>query len=310
MPYIWDLPNFSGELFTADALNTPFLTMAGGLTDGGVITDNFQFPTASNFTLPAAAQPVITEDDSLTAPASNNVVRNQVTNVCQIHHESIQLTYVKQANAGRMQGVNTAGQTNNAVDELAFQQARKMEKIARDVEFSFIQGAFNLAANENQANQTRGMVEVCQLAGGTNIDGLGNQLDLPAMQGLFLTMHTNGAMFGNLVLYVGGALKQRISALYGFAPASRDVGGTNIEQIETDFGNVGIVVSRFAPANTVLACEMSVVRPVFQEVPSKGILFYEELARTGASESGQMFGQIGLDHGPAFAHGRLFDVTA
>jgi len=40
------------------------------------------------------------------------------------------------------------------------------------------------------------------------------------------------------------------------------------------------------------------------------VLFYEPLSKTGASESGQIFGQIGLDHGPAFMHGVLSNVTA
>jgi len=185
-----------------------------------------------------------------------------------------------------------------------------LKKIARDVEFSFIQGTYNLAANQNQANRTRGMVETCSLAGGTVVDGQNVQLSLPLMQSLFLAMFNAGASFSNLVLYVGGALKQRISALYGFAPTDRNVGGVNIEQIETDFGPIGIVLSRFAPANTVLAIEVSVCAPVFQPVPDKGVLFYEPLSKTGASESGQIFGQIGLDHGPAFMHGVLSNVTA
>jgi hypothetical protein len=154
------------------------------------------------------------------------------------------------------------------------------------------------------------MVAACALAGGTVQNGQGDQLSLPLMQALFLSMFNAGASFSNLVLYVGGALKQRISALYGFAPTDRNVGGVNIEQIETDFGPIGIVLSRFAPANTVLAIEVSVCAPVFQPVPDKGVLFYEPLSKTGASESGQIFGQIGLDHGPAFMHGVLSNVTA
>ena len=305
MPTIWNLPNFSGELFTADAINTPFLTMIGGLTGGGLVTPNFEFPTASQFNLPGADQPAITETASLTAPAAANVVRNQVSNVCQIHHERITLSYVKESNSGRMTGLNTAGQSNNAPDELAFQQARKLEKIARDVEFSFIQGAYNLAANAGQANQTRGILETTALGGGTQVAAGAAALSLPLMQQLFLDMYNNGATFSNLVLYVGGTYKQQISSIYGFAPQDRTVGGVNIQQLETDFGNIGIVVSRFAPANTVLAIEMSVCNPVFQEVPDKGVLFYEELAKTGASVDGQMFGQIGLDHGPSFAHGAI-----
>lgn len=316
---IWSLPNFAGELFTADAINTPFLSMIGGLTNGGLTTENFEFPVASQYNFPAAAQPAISETASLVAPVvvapqvppvqNQNVVRNQVTNVVQIFQEAITLSYVKQSNMGRMSGLNTAGQSNNVADELAFQQARKLEKIARDVEFTFIQGAYNLAANQAQANQTRGIIQACALAGGTVVNGQGVQLDLPLMQQFFLTMHNNGAMFSNLVLYVGGAIKQRISAIYGFAPTDRNVGGVNIKQIETDFGNVGIVISRFAPANAVVAIEVSVCAPVFQPVPGKGVLFYEELAKVGAATSGQIFGQIGLDHGPAFAHGVLNNVT-
>jgi hypothetical protein len=317
---IWSLPNFAGELFTADAINTPFLSMIGGLTGGGKITENFEFPTSSEYAFPAAQQPNITETASLIAPVigmpnvppqqNENFVRTQVTNVTQIFQESILLSYVKLSNMGRMSGLNTAGQVNNVADELAWQQEQKLKKIARDVEFTFIQGTYALAGNQNQANRTRGMVAACALAGGTVQNGQGNQLSLPLMQALFLAMFNAGASFSNLVLYVGGALKQRISALYGFAPTDRNVGGVNIEQIETDFGPIGIVLSRFAPANTVLAIEVSVCAPVFQPVPDKGVLFYEPLSKTGASESGQIFGQIGLDHGPAFMHGVLSNVTA
>jgi len=316
---IWSLPNFAGELFTADAINTPFLSMIGGLTGGGKTTDNFEFPTSSEYAFPAAQQPNITENASLVAPVvvlpqvppvqNQNVVRNQVTNVTQIFQEAILLSYVKLSNMGRMSGLNTAGQQNNVADELAWQQEQKLKKIARDVEFSFIRGVYALAANQNQANRTRGMIAACGLAGGTVQNGLGAQLSLQLMDAFFLAMFNAGAPFSNLVLYVGGAIKQRISQIYGFAPTDRNVGGVNIEQIETDFGPIGIVLSRFAPANTVLAIEVSVCSPVFQPVPGKGVLFYEPLAKVGAVENGQIFGQIGLDHGPAFMHGLLQNVT-
>jgi len=104
----------------------------------------------------------------------------------------------------------------------------------------------------------------------------------------------------------GGFQKQALSNAYGYAPTDRNVGGVNIKQIETDFGNIGIAPAhRFMPADTILLSEMSVVAPVFQPVPDKGNFFYEELSKTGAAEAGQIFGMFGLDHGPAFAHGTL-----
>ena len=43
----WNLPNYAGDLFTADAVNTPIFSAIGGMT-GGVQTDNFEFPTDSS----------------------------------------------------------------------------------------------------------------------------------------------------------------------------------------------------------------------------------------------------------------------
>lgn len=42
----WNLPNYAGELFTADPTQTPLLSMIGGLT-GGRQTDNFESPQRS-----------------------------------------------------------------------------------------------------------------------------------------------------------------------------------------------------------------------------------------------------------------------
>ncbi len=307
---IWGLPNFAGELFTSDTNNTPLLTMSGGLT-GGRVVDNYEFPTSSEYDLPAADQPDISEDDSIAGAVVANVARAQVVNVCQIHQEAVITSYVKEANKGRMSGLNTAGQQNNIQGtEKDWQIAKRLEKIARDVEFSMVQGTYVAPADAATATRTRGMVEACQLNGGTNVDGNAADLSLDLMNELFLDMFNAGAPFSNLVLYLNGTYKQALSSIYGFAPADRNVGGVNIQQVETDFGNVGVVTSRFAPANTVLAVEMSVIGgPVFCETPEKGILFYEDLAKTGASERGQLFGLIGFDHGPAFAHGRLHNLA-
>jgi len=77
----------------------------------------------------------------------------------------------------------------------------------------------------------------------------------------------------------------------------------NVTELETDFCKMGIVWDRFMPEDTILVADMAHVAPVFQEVPGKGVLFVEDLAKTGASDRKQIYGQIGLDHGPAFLHG-------
>src|SRR5699024_8074586 len=133
MGTVWNLPNYAGELFTADTTNTPILSAIGGMT-GGLQTENFEFATDSQYSFPAAKQPEISETASLTAPAAQEIARTQNTNVTQIFHETLSISYAKMSNAGRMSGLNTAGQKNNAPSEKDFQIARTLEKIARDIE--------------------------------------------------------------------------------------------------------------------------------------------------------------------------------
>lgn len=299
---IWNLPNYAGDLFTADAINTPILTAIGGLT-GGIQTENFEFSTDSQYSLPEAAQPEITETASLTAPTANNIVRGQNTNVTQIFHESVSISYVKQSNRGRMSGLNTAGQQNNAPSEKDFQIARTLEKIARDIEYTIINGKYQKATEAGVANKTRGLLALC--ADNTTVAAGSKKLTKAYMQQLFKAMYDAGAIFQNMVLWTNSTQKQIITDIYSYAPTDRNIGGTNIKQIETDFGNIGIALNRFMPQDTVLASELSVIAPVFQPVPEKGNFFYEELAKKGAAEEGQIFGQFGLDHGPAFMHGSI-----
>ena len=302
----WNLPNYAGDLFTADPINTPILSAIGGLT-GGVQTENFEFPTDSQYSLPAAAQPAITETASLTAPTAQEIVREQNTNVTQIFHEKVSVSYVKESNRGRMSGLNTAGQENNVqTTERDWQIARTLEKIARDIEYTIINGVYQKATSADVANKTRGMLALCDSdEGGTEVAAGNVALTKKLMQQLFKAMYDAGATFSNVVLWVNSTQKQIITDLYAYAPEDRNIAGANIKQIETDFGNIGIALNRFMPQTAVLAMEMSVVAPVFQPVPEKGNFFYEELAKTGASEEGQIFGQFGLDHGPAFMHGAI-----
>lgn len=303
----WNLPNYAGELFTADPTQTPLLSMIGGLT-GGKQTDNFEFPTAVLFDYPEAAQPSISESASATAPSASAIARTQESNVVQIHQEVIDLTYAKLSNGGRMSGINTAGQTANPADEKAWQIQQKLIKIARDVEYSFINGTFQKATSATVANKTRGMLELAATA--STVDASSTALTVDMIKALMLEMADNGAYFNNMILFAGAKQKQAITSLYekqlGYNQgAARNVGGMNVTEIETDFCKLGIVWDRFMPDDSILIADVAHIAPVFQAVPGKGVLFEEELAKVGASDRIQIYGQIGLAHGPAFLHGSI-----
>ena len=316
MGTVWNLPNYAGELFSADSMQTPLLAMIGGLS-GGRMTSNFEFPTAVLFDYPEAAQPEISETAAATAPEAVMAARSQESNVVQIHQEVINLTYAKQSNGGRMQGLNTAGEEGDPLaDERAFQVQHKLIKIARDVEHSFINGKYQRATSSAEANRTRGLLELC--SGGTTLDAKGAALSKAMLQQIFREMADNGAYFNNMVMFLPAFQKQALSEIYAgqfagtaiYTPSQRQVGGVNITELETDFCRLGVCWNRFMPADSILIVDVAHVAPVFQAVPGKGVLFEEELAKTGAADKIQLYGQIGLAHGPGFLHASITGLAS
>ena len=303
----FNLPNYAGELFTASPKKTPFLSMIGGLT-GGKVSNSFEFVTGQEYELPAASQPAISENASLTAPTPSHITRGQKTNTCQIYHESIDLSYAKMSQNGKLEGLHLAGQAANPVSEEDWQIQRKLEKIATDVEYSFINGVYQRAADADTPAKTRGMFELCKDV--TSIDAEGAELSKALLDAFYLELVQNGALWDNMTMYVGATLKQKITNIYADQfKAQMGMGekkaGMNVVTIETDFGLINIVLDTFVPAGSLLVADIAHVAPVFCPVPNKGVLFKEDLAKTGADNKKQIYGQIGLDHGMAFMHGAI-----
>lgn len=308
----WALKNYVGELYTADADNTPLLSMIGGLT-GGKRTSVSEFPISQEYAFETAAQPAITETASLTAPNPVSYVRVPYVNTTQIFHKSVSLSYVKIAQQNQLTAVevSTSGygyynpaDVNPIQSELDFQIATTLKQVANDIEVTFIDGTYVQSTGVGVAAKTRGLMEAASNASNT-IAAASATLSKSMFNQLLRTMYASGARFQNPVIFVNAFQKQMLSSIFGYAPTDRNVGGVNIKQIETDFGNFGIQLSRYMGTDDLLIADLSVVSPVFQEVPGKGLLFYEPLAKVGAKEAGQIFGLVGLDHGPYWMHGSI-----
>lgn len=308
---VWNCPNYTGELYLIGANQTPFLNMIGGLQGGNIRTvSDFQFPLAQPWALEAASQPAITETASLTAPNPWTYVRSQDVNTCQIWQRQVSVSYAKQSVVGQVTADGTTGlvmlDQQPVQNELDFQIQAHMRQIALDVDYTFLNGAYQQATAANVAAKTRGIV-----TGATTntVNAATADLSKPLVDQLLRTMAANGAEFINPVIFVNALQKQRLSDIYGYAPQDRNVGGYNIKQIETDFAVLGIVWAPNVPAATLLIADLAFCAPVYLPVPGKGVLFYEELSKTGASESGQIYGQIGLDYGPEEYHGTITNLS-
>jgi hypothetical protein len=132
------------------------------------------------------------------------------------------------------------------------------------------------------------------------------------VQGVF---DTGAADLSNMVFLCGSRQKLALTSAYAgtypsvVIPQSRTVGGVAIDTVVTDFGEFGVMVDRWMPTNTLALVNLGVCNPVFLEVPEKGHFFVEPLAKTGANDQYQLYGEIGLEYGNEKMHGVLTNLA-
>lgn len=308
---VWNCPNYTGELYLIGANQTPFLNMIGGLQGGNIRTVNdFQFPLAQPWALEAASQPAITETETLTAPNPWTYVRAQDVNTVQFWQRQISVSYAKQSVAGQITADGTTGlaalDTQPVQNELDFQITAHMRQLALDIDYTFINGVYQQVTSSAVAPKTRGIATGCT---SNTVAAGGAALSKSLIDQLLRTMAASGAEFINPVIFANAFQKQQLSNIYGYAPEDRNVGGFNIKTIETDFAILGIVWAPNVATDDILIADLAFCAPVFLPTPGKGVLFYEELAKTGASENGQIYGHIGLDYGPEEYHGTITGLS-
>lgn len=298
----FNLDNYVGELFHLTPRETPFLSMIGGLT-GGLPTASpvFTWQTDDNA---AASQPSIVEGADATFSERDRAERS---NVVQIHQEGVEISYRKQASTGLLGGESILG-TQPVQDERSRQRMLKLAKVGRDVEFSFLQGAYQRPVDNLTAYQTRGLSSA--VSSNVITAAAGEELTKAHVDDLLQTMFESGSIFSIPVFIVNGYNKRKLSEIYGYAPESRNVGGVNVTQIETDFaGQVGIVLDRHQPVGEVACVEVSVCAPVILSDDEHPPFAFEPLAKTGSAEKEQLYGEIGLHYGPEEWHGKVTGLT-
>lgn len=91
----------------------------------------------------------------------------------------------------------------------------------------------------------------------------------------------------------------------GYQEQTRNVGGVDLTTIVTDFGVLNIMLDRYMPIDTIAIVSMEDLAPRILEVPGKGFLFLEPLAKTGAFDSAQIYGEIGLEYGNERKHAKI-----
>lgn len=301
--------NYSGMLFNKGNTRTPLSSIIGSRAK---TTNHVEFVTGQEYSSGGdGSQPAISESASLTAPDATVTTREQKTNVTQIFHESVGISYGKQSNMGTLNGVNIANQQANPINELDFQVAAKIQKVNRDIEYTFINGAFNKATNDTEVNKTRGLVQAIT----SNTKAMGSKpLGLWDIADMVKKVYGANAPSDGLCLWCDAVTLFQINADavqngLTVVPAAREINGIALSSVVTPIGIVYLYLGECLPGGTALLLNLNVLAPVYQPVPGKGNFFLEQLARTGAGEKYQLFGQIGLDHGPEWYHGKFTGIS-
>lgn len=299
----YNLPNYTGVLHSLTPADTPFFSAIGGLTGGRQTTSTeFEWQT---YDLEAAAQNVALEGAD--APSLTGRVRANVTNVAQIHHEAVGVSYTKLAAVGQKAGSNN-DLANPVRNELDWQVEQALKQMVRDIEFSFIQGTYQKPVDNTTARQTRGILAaITTNAVAAASAALTEDMVLDLMQSVW----DNGGIQESetATLITGSFQKRALTKIFvtdkNYQESTRNVGGVNVQTIETDFGKVNIMLDRHMPAASLAVVSLEQCAPVYLETPGKGHFFAEPLAKTGATDRVQLYGEVGLEYGNEKAHGKI-----
>lgn len=317
----FSLPNYTGEIFNTSPQDTPFLTAISNVSaanfDGtiaGAKVENathFQWQT---FGLRAAA------DDrqrleGADAPTETEAVRANAFNVLEIHQEALTLTYSKMsawkqyaASGAAHPNAQAFAEANPVASEVDFQLKAHFAQIARDIEATFITGAFQDPATNASARKTRGLIAAITT---NTVAAAAAALTKTMVDDLLQSVWESGGIsYGETATLMCGAFQKRaLTALYlpsGAQPLSRTVGGVTVQTIETDFGTLNIMLNRYQPADTLTVVSLEECRPHVLDVEDLGPGFsVEPLAKTGSSKKWQVYGEIGLNYGDETHHGKI-----
>jgi hypothetical protein len=136
---------------------------------------------------------------------------------------------------------------------------------------------------------------------------------------LLQSVYDNGGISeqGTATIFVPSGQKRKLTGAYAtgnvgaqLLGGTRNVGGVSVDTIITDFGTMNVAIDRALPADALAVLSLEQIDPVFLAIPGKGVLFEEELAKTGAADKTQIYGEIGLSYGNERSHGLLRGLFA
>jgi len=310
-----DTLNYRGAMFMYGAQSAPFLNAISGASKR---TQTRTFPIGNQVTLSAGSQDVQSEDTAAAAGNPTTVTLAQAVNVCQIQKHDVITTFVKESISGQFSGVNADGFAK-ALTGIAFQKKMQLMQMAKNLEYSLLQGSYVAESSSATSVAMRGLKNAIT----SNTVAAGSKkLAKTMIEELVREMVANGSPFDSCVMLCNAFQMQMLSDIYGYAPMDRTTGGVAINTfLVPGAGAIRTLFSPQMPTDEIYLVESSVCAPVFLPVPptvdgisigaptnimENGIdVGYYAIGTTAAKVGGFLYAQPGFDYGPEMWHGSI-----
>lgn len=286
-------PDGASEVLFVTAVSGDTLTVVRGYgaTTPAAFADNQKLLIIGNAALEGA--------DASAVRFTNRVRKSNYT---QIFAATVEVS-------GSQLAVNAIG----VQDELDFQKQERLRELLRDLENTVLNGVAPTAEQQGSAATRRTMNGLLNLILTNRFepgvdpipagDGFGENILTEAVLNSAIRAIWENASSTIDTIVVSGAQKRRINSFIsdkrGFAPSDtrfRDL----VSIYESDFGVARVVLSRWAPAGTVLLLDSSRI----DVLPLAGRSFqFKPLAAQGDRDMGQILGEYTLEFRNENAHG-------
>ena len=309
---ITNLANFQGEFIGIGQRKYPFSSLLGmGALERGEESPfrevgSMKFNMSQTFSLDAASQQVVSENDTFDSPTSTVYQTTQNTNFCQVMREGVKFSDLK---------LSDRSISGNAIDGdiFAMQEFQKqimihLEQMKRDFEFSIINGTGqDGSSNSSTAFQVNGLYTALST---NKIDASAASISKTLIESLAVSMLDNGADMEDMYFMCRSDLLMAINTLYGVQPRSESRGGINLlELVIAGMPPVKLVYNDLVPSGVLLAVDMAHCEGVSNTTQSLPQISFRSTANVGQGEIGEVFAKIGIDFGHESKHGALHNLA-
>lgn len=211
-------------------------------------------------------------------PSFVNSGRKELNNVTQIFLKGTEVS-------GTAQATTETGVTDLLLSEINDRQV----EIAIAIEKALLSGSKNDGSN-GEARQMDGLVNWIDTANVVEADSVIGEKDI---RSLAKALFEAGNEEGEFYAFVNADMKEAIDEIfadkYSYVHKTNEF-GIVVDEIQTSFGTINVVLDRFAPKNQVIAVNIDALKLAMLREPH-----YEELAKTGDRVAGQIVGELTLE---------------